>query len=54
MLRRVLYGGGSVLLCGTCMHARGITDEHLTEGTERSIMVEKSARTLHAGKVLVS
>jgi uncharacterized protein involved in oxidation of intracellular sulfur len=50
---RVLSGGGSVRLCGTCMDARGITDAHVTEGAKRSTMDELGARTLTADKVLV-
>src|SRR5579862_7757593 len=36
MLKLVLVGKGRVLLCGTCMDARGLDDAALTEGAHRS------------------
>jgi uncharacterized protein involved in oxidation of intracellular sulfur len=42
-----------VLLCGTCMDARAITDAELMEGARRSTMDELAAETLAADKVLV-
>ena len=53
MLKRVLAGQGRVLLCGTCMDARGLTDAELMEGARRSTMDELAAATLAADKVLV-
>lgn len=53
MLKRVMAGGGAVLLCGTCMDARGITGEQVMEGAQRSTIDELSARTLAADKALV-
>ena len=44
---------GEVLLCGTCMDARGITDEEIIDGGKRSTMKELAERTLAANKVLV-
>lgn len=44
---------GEVLLCGTCMDARGLTDEELSEGAQRSTMEELAARTIAADRVLV-
>jgi len=44
---------GDVLLCATCMDARGLTDEELAEGAQRSTMDELAARTLAADRVLV-
>ncbi|MBK5932372.1 DsrE/DsrF/TusD sulfur relay family protein [Halochromatium salexigens] len=44
---------GEMLLCGTCMDARGITDEELVEGARRSTLDELTERTLAADKVLV-
>lgn len=44
---------GEVLLCGTCMDARGLTEDELTEGARRSSMVELTKRTMAADKVLV-
>lgn len=42
-----------VLLCGTCMAARGLADEDLVDGTRRSTMDELAERTAAADKVLV-
>jgi uncharacterized protein involved in oxidation of intracellular sulfur len=53
MLHRVISGKGQVLLCGTCMDARGITSEDVVEGARRSSMDELAARTYDADKVLV-
>lgn len=44
---------GEVLLCGTCMDARGLTDDELVEGARRSTMDELAGRTLAANQVLV-
>ena len=40
MIRSVTRGGGQVGVCGTCMDARGLTDQDLQEGTHRSSMAE--------------
>ncbi len=53
MLKRILSGKGIVLLCGTCMDARGIVDAELIEGTRRSTMDELANATAEADKVLV-
>jgi uncharacterized protein involved in oxidation of intracellular sulfur len=53
MLRRVTTGTGKVLLCGTCMDARGITEAEIMEGARRSTMDELAAETIAADKVLV-
>ncbi len=53
MLRRVKAGNGKVLLCGTCMDARGLDDAGLMEGAQRSTMDELAAATIDADKVLV-
>ena len=52
MLKPILRKG-EVLLCGTCMDARGLTDAELMEGARRSSMVELTERTMAAEKVLV-
>jgi len=44
---------GEVLLCGTCMAARGLTDAEIVEGARRSTMDELAERTLAAERVLV-
>jgi len=53
MVRRVALGKGGVLMCGTCMDARGMTDDDLLDGARRSTMDELAATTLAADKVLV-
>lgn len=53
MLKRVAAGKGRVLLCGTCMDARGMADDDLMEGALRSTMNELAAATVVADKVLV-
>ena len=53
MLKQVVLGGGEVLLCGTCMDARGLADTDLMEGARRGTMAELAAATLAADKVLV-
>jgi uncharacterized protein involved in oxidation of intracellular sulfur len=53
MLKRVLSGNGKVLLCGTCMEARGLDDTALMAGARRSTMDELAAATVEADKVLV-
>ncbi|QIT55265.1 hypothetical protein HC341_08640 [Aquisalimonas sp. 2447] len=54
MLRRVLAGDrGRILLCGTCMDARGITDDDVMDGSRRSTMDELGQITTDADKVLV-
>lgn len=44
---------GDVLLCGTCMDARGLAEEELAEGAQRSTMDELAMRTMAADRVLV-
>jgi uncharacterized protein involved in oxidation of intracellular sulfur len=53
MLKRVLAAKGRVLLCGTCMDARGIGEAELMEGARRSTMDELATATIEADKVLV-
>jgi uncharacterized protein involved in oxidation of intracellular sulfur len=53
MLKRVLSGKGLVLLCGTCLDARGIAATELINGARRSTMDELAAATARADKVLV-
>ncbi len=42
-----------VVLCGTCMDARGLGDEELVGGSERSTMPQLAQLTAEADKVLV-
>lgn len=53
MLKRLLAGKGGVLLCGTCMDARGVTADEVVDGARRSTMDELAAETVAADKVLV-
>ncbi|SSC65176.1 unnamed protein product [Ciceribacter selenitireducens ATCC BAA-1503] len=53
MLARLIAAGGEVLLCGTCMDARGISDDDVLQGARRSTMDELAAATVAAEKVLV-
>jgi uncharacterized protein involved in oxidation of intracellular sulfur len=53
MLKRVLAGKGRVLLCGTCMDARGLDAVELMDGAQRSTMDELAIETDVADKVLV-
>ena len=53
MLKRVLSGNGKLLLCGTCMDARGMTEAELVEGAQRSTMDALAKATVEADKVLV-
>jgi uncharacterized protein involved in oxidation of intracellular sulfur len=53
MLKRVLSAKGSVLLCGTCMDARGLGDGEIMEGARRSTMDELATATAEADKVLI-
>ena len=53
MLRRVALGKGCVLLCGTCMDARGMTDVDVMDSARRSTMDELAETTISSDKVLV-
>lgn len=53
MLKRVIAGKGQVLLCGTCLDARGIVEAELMQGARRSTMDEFAGETIAADKVLV-
>jgi uncharacterized protein involved in oxidation of intracellular sulfur len=44
---------GEVLLCGTCMDARGLNDTEIVEGARRSTMDELADRTLATERLLV-
>jgi len=53
MIKAVTRAGGQVGVCGTCMDARGLTDQDLQEGTHRSSMTELTDWTVDADKTLV-
>lgn len=52
MLKPVI-AKGQVLLCGTCLDARGISEAEIMPGARRSTMDELASATLAADKVLV-
>ncbi len=52
MVRRVT-AKGRVLLCGTCMDARGITEDEIVQGAEQSTMDALAEATVEADRVLV-
>ena len=53
MLKNVIRKGARVLVCGTCMDVRGLSEAELLEGAARSTMDELTALTIDADKVLV-
>ncbi|HQU69694.1 MAG TPA: DsrE family protein [Albidovulum sp.] len=50
---RVPSAEGRVMLCGTCMDARGLTQDEIIPGAARSTMDELAQATIATGKVLV-
>lgn len=52
MLSKVLRKG-EVVLCGTCMDARGLRDEELIDGAQRGTLAQLADWTTEADKVLV-
>jgi len=53
MISIVPRNGGQILSCGTCLDARGISEDMLIEHAGRSTMEELATLTLAADKVLV-
>ena len=53
MLKRLIASESRVLLCGTCMDARGVQENDLIEGAQRSSMDDLAQLTLAADKVIV-
>lgn len=53
MLKVVTGREGQVGVCGTCMDARGIAPDELTEGAHRSTLDDLTQWTLWADRVLV-
>ena len=53
MLRAVTRRGGVIGVCGTCMDARGISEDDLANSCHRSTMDELTDWTQEADKVLV-
>jgi uncharacterized protein involved in oxidation of intracellular sulfur len=52
MIRSLARKGASIACCGSCMDARGLTEEMLADGAKRSSMDELTEWTLEAEKVL--
>lgn len=52
MLKRLMASDARVLLCGTCMDARGLQEQDLIEGARRSSMDDLALVTLAADKVI--
>lgn len=53
MLKRFGTGGHKLLLCGTCMDARGLSEAEMVDGAHRSSMDELATATSEADKILV-
>ena len=53
MLKLAVMKKGHVLLCGTCMEARGLAADEILEGCQRSTLEELTKLTLEADKTLV-
>lgn len=53
MIGNVVRHGGEIGICGTCMDARGINENGITDGTRRSTLAELAEWTIWADKVLV-
>lgn len=52
MLASLIRRGGTVGVCGTCMDARGISEDELVEGTHRSTLDEWTEWLSWADKTL--
>jgi uncharacterized protein involved in oxidation of intracellular sulfur len=52
MMKLVTSRGGEIGVCGSCMDARGMTDEELAAGAHRSSMDELTDWTVWADKVV--
>lgn len=53
MLKRIIRSNGRVMLCGTCMNARGLTPEEIVDGATVSNMSELANAIATADRVLV-
>lgn len=53
MLKSLVRRGGTVGACGTCMDARGMTDDELADGVHRSTLDEWTDWAAWADKTLV-
>lgn len=53
MIKNVIRNNAEIGVCGTCMDARGITNQELIEGTTHSTLESLTNWTAWAEKVLV-
>jgi uncharacterized protein involved in oxidation of intracellular sulfur len=53
MLKGLAAKGARIGICGSCMDARGISADFISEGTKRSSMDELTAWTEEADKIIV-
>lgn len=53
MLNNVVRNKGEIGVCGTCMDARGMTDQELIEGATHSTLENLTNWTIWADKILV-
>jgi uncharacterized protein involved in oxidation of intracellular sulfur len=53
MLKRLIAAKGQVLLCGTCMDARGLPEDQMMPAATRSTMDALADATVAADRVLV-
>jgi len=53
LLKSFAHGGHRLLLCASCMDARGLADAEVIDDARRSSMDELAAITLEADKALV-
>jgi uncharacterized protein involved in oxidation of intracellular sulfur len=52
MLKGFVRHGGQIACCGTCLDARGLTEDHPIDNAPRSTMEELAAWTVEADDVL--
>ena len=52
MLKGLVRHGGQIACCGTCLDARGLTEDNLIDDAPRSTMEELAAWTVAADDVL--
>lgn len=52
MLGGVVRRGGEVAVCGSCMDARGLTDDELVDGVRRGSLSQLACWTAAAEKIL--
>ncbi len=53
MLKRITLGKGRVLLCGTCLDARGMNEDDVMDNVHRSTMDELASETAASDKVMI-